>query len=60
MVGKVVARMLQERLHKVAEDEFAVWFQEGDDLCGHDLHCASADGEVTGAEVQHLLHLLCT
>ena len=50
VVGKVVARILQERLQTLAEDELPESqsvFQAGiEKLHRHDLHCASTCGEV--------------
>ena len=60
LAGKVMARVLQERLQSLVEGELpdSLWFQEGQ-LCGHHLHCASAGRKVMGAQIQGVL-LFCT
>ena len=48
VVGKLVARVLQERLQKVAEQELLesqCGFRKGAQLLGHDIHSPSASGE---------------
>ena len=51
VAGKVVARVLQERLQTLAEEELpeSVWVQKRQELCGHDLYCMTTSREVMGA-----------
>ena len=47
VIGKVVARVIQERLQWLAARAFRIsmWALKGAQLFGHDLYCPSADGE---------------